>query len=294
MTMSNELQKEILSIREMAENKADKDMKPILQAYKRSLDEVRTEIAQLYVKYAVDGKLKMGKQQRYTFLKNLEKQLIDQAKVLGNIDLDHTTKILNEIYQDSYYQTAYALDKGAEVAKDFALLNPKMVETVVSATFEGTTYSSRIWENKKSLVKSCRKQIENGIIQGHSIDKMAKAIKDQFGTSAYQSKRLVNTEMARVVSEAQNKIYEESGVVKKVMYDATLDNKTSEICKSRDGKTWELNDESKPSIPAHPNCRSCWIPIVDGYKPKTKRDNITKEIIPYQTYDEWAKEKGIK
>jgi len=75
-------------------------MKPILQAYKRSLNEVRTEIAQLYVKYAVDGKLQMSKQQRYTFLKNLEKQLIEQAKVLGNIDLEHTTKILNEIYQD--------------------------------------------------------------------------------------------------------------------------------------------------------------------------------------------------
>jgi len=289
----DDLQKEILAIREAAEKKSDKNMKPILQAYKRSLNEVRTEIAQLYVKYAVDGKLQMSKQQRYTFLKNLEKQLIEQAKVLGNIDLEHTTKILNEIYQDSYYQTAYVLDKGVEVVKDFALLNPKMIETVVCAKFEGATYSSRIWENKELLVKSLRKQIENGIIQGHSIDKMSKAIKNQFGSSAYQSKRLIHTEMARVVSEAQNKIYQDSGIIQKVIYDATLDNKTSNICRDLDGKIFDINS-SYPKPPQHPNCRSAIIPIVDGWNPRTKRDNITKEIIPYKVYDEWAKDKGIK
>lgn len=291
--MANDLQNEILTIKEMAEKKADKDMQPILQAYKRSLNEVRTEIAQLYVKYAVDGKLQMSQKQRYTFLKNLEKQLLIQAKTLGNIDLDHTTKILEDIYQDTYYQTAYALDKGVELTKDFALLNPKMVETVVNAEFEGANYSSRIWENKKSLVKSLRKYIENGIIQGHSIDKMSKAIKNEFGSSAYQSKRLIHTEMARVMSEAQDKAYKESGVVKKVMYDATLDNKTSDICRDLDGKIYDIDSEY-PKPPKHPNCRSAIIPIVDGWKPKTKRDNITKEIIPYQIYEEWAKDKGIE
>lgn len=290
--MENNLQKEILGIRQIAEKQADKDMRPILQAYRRSLDEVRAEIAQLYVKYAVDGVLQISKQQRYTFLKRLEKQLVEQAEVLGNIDLGHTTKILNVIYQESYYQTAYVLDKGLDVALDFALLNPKMVEEAIGAKFEGTKYSDRIWKNKELLVKSLQRQIEKGIIQGYSIDKMAKVIKDQFGVGAYQSKRLLHTEMARVVSDAQDKIYKGSSLVKKVMYDATLDNKTSDICEDLDGKMFDA-DSNYPKPPQHPNCRSAIIPVVNGWEPKSKRDNITKEIVPYQTYSEWTKEKGI-
>ncbi|EHQ90176.1 phage putative head morphogenesis protein, SPP1 gp7 family [Desulfosporosinus youngiae DSM 17734] len=289
----NDLQQSILDIRQSAENKANKDIKPILQAYKRSLNEIRTEIAKLYTKYAVDGTLQISKKDRYTFLKRLEKQLIEQAKAIGNIDLEHTTKILNEIYQDSYYQTAFAIESGVEVAIDFALLNSEMVETVVTASFEGATYSSRIWKNKELLVKSLRRQIENGIIQGHSIDKMSKVIKDQFGAGAYQSKRLINTEMARVVSQAQDQIYKDSSVVQKVMYDATLDNKTSDICRDLDGKTFDANS-NYPKPPQHPNCRSAIIPMVDGWRPKTKRDNITKEIVPYQTYSEWQKKRGYK
>ncbi len=292
--MSNELQKEILNIRQLADKKADKDMKPILQAYKRALDDVRTEIAKLYTKYAVDGVLQISKKQRYTFLKNLEKQLADQAQQLGNIDLDHTTKILNDIYKQSYYQTAFVIDKGVSATINFSLLTPKMVEAAVGAKFEGATYSSRIWRNKELLVNSLHKQIENGIIQGHSVDKMAKVIKNQFGSSAYQSKRLINTEITRVVSAAQDQIYLDSDLVQRVMWDASLDNKVCDECAALDSKTWDIN-ENHPVPPLHPEDRCCLVPVVSGWQPTRKRDNQgDKPIIDYSTYETWVKSKGIK
>ncbi|OCZ52208.1 phage head morphogenesis protein [Dehalobacter sp. TeCB1] len=293
MTM-NDLQKEILNIRKLADKQVEKDIKPIIQAYKKALNDVRTEIAQLYVKYAVDGILKLSKQQRYTFLKNLEKQLKDQAQELGNIDLEHTTKILNEIYKQSYYQTAFVIDKGVSTTINFSLLTPKMVEAAVNAKFEGATFSNRIWKNKELLINSLHKQIENGIIQGHSVDKMAKVIKNQFGSSAYQSKRLINTELTRVVTAAQNQIYLDSDVVQKVMWDATLDNKVCDDCAALDGKSWDKN-ENHPAPPLHPEDRCCLIPIVSGWSPTKKRENQgDKPIIDYSSYDSWSKSKGIK
>lgn len=288
-----DLRDETLDLIKLLEKKADKDSKPILQAYKRALTETREEIAKLYVKFAVDGKLKMSKQQRYTYLKQLEKQLAELAKELGNIDLEHTTKILSEIYKESYYTTAFTIDKGIETTLNFALLNPKMVEAAVNVPIEGKMFSDRIWNNKELLVNRVRLSVERGIIQGHSIDKLARDIKNNFGSSAYESQRLIRTEMAKVVSQAQDNIYKESGVVQKVLWDATLDKKTSEKCASLDGKIFDI-DSDYPKPPNHPNCRCCLIPVVKGWTPTKKRENQgDKSIIDYTDYNSWAKSKGI-
>ena len=100
LSLMSDIKKDIQKIRQEAEKHTSKNMKPILQAYKRALDDVRAEIAKIYMEYSEDGELKISKQQRYTILKQLEKRLIEQAKELGNIDLEHTTNILSDVYKD--------------------------------------------------------------------------------------------------------------------------------------------------------------------------------------------------
>lgn len=286
------LQSEILAIKQLIDKQVENDMKPIVQAFRRSLDSVRLEIAKLYAKY---GDLSsMSRAERTKELKRLESLMLQQVKNLNIIESTKTKEILKESFSESYYRTFFIVQTGVEAEIPFKVLSDTFVESLVNQKFEGERFSDRIWTNKKLLVSKLNKIIKSGVIQGKSIEKMTKDIKDIFGQSAYVSKRLVRTETARVQSDANMTLYEDSKLVKKVMYDATLDNKTSDICKSKDGKYWDIDDPSKPRIPAHPNCRSCWIPVVTGWKPKTKRDNITKEIIPYQTYEEWAKDKGIK
>ena len=43
------------------------------------------------------------------------------------------------------------------------------------------------------------------------------------------------------------------------MWVSTLDNRTSSICQSRDGKVYPV--DRSPSPPAHPNCRSVIVPV---------------------------------
>ena len=290
------LQNEIHDIRSVMERLTNKDMKPILQAYKRSLNSAREQIAKIYIKYAVDGQLQISKQQRYTILKQLEKQLLRQAKELGNIDLGHTTKILEEVYRESFFMTSYSIQKGVDVAIDFSILRPEFVKAAVHMPIKGEMFSSRIWTNKEKLVKSLRQQIERGMIEGDSIDKMARRIKKEFGTSSYSSKRLIHTEMARCMTQAQEEVYRGSSVIDKVLFDATLDEKTSEICESYDGKEFTLDNYPKIPQDTHPNCRSCIVPVVDGWNPTKKRENIKDEtgkkpIIDYTDYKSWAEKR---
>jgi len=169
-----------------------------------------------------------------------------------------------------------------------------MVEAAVNVPIEGKMFSDRIWKNKELLVNRVRSSVERGIIQGTSIDKLARDISKNFGSSAYASRRLISNEVARCVGNAQDEIYKESGVVKEVLFDATLDDKTSDICQNLDGKRFPLNDH--PMIPedTHVGCRSAIIPIVKGWQPTKKRENQgDKPIIDYTSYDTWAKSKGI-
>lgn len=294
MIMDN-LRDEILDIRDLIDMKVEKDSKPILQAYKRALNETREEIAKLYVKYAVDGKLTLTQKERYTYLKMLESQLKEQAQKLGNIDLGHTTNILSDIYKESYYRNAYAIDKGVVTAIDFTLLNPKIVEAAVNIPIEGRMFSGRIWSNKDLLVKRVRQSVERAMLQGHSIDRLARDIKNDFGSSAYESKRLIRTETGRVYKQAAQNIYESSSVVKKIMWDATLDSKTRPEHAELDGKTWGIDDPNRKYAPDGVNCRCATIPVVPGWNPTKKRENIgDRDIIDYSSYENWVKSKNIK
>lgn len=288
------LEKAILSIKVDGEKQAIESMKPILQAYKRSLDDVKGEIAKIYMEYTVDGELKIGKQQRLAVLKELEKKLVSQAKELGAKDVEVTSNILEDSYKDAYYKTAYTIDTGVKTGIDFSMLKPESVKAAVNMPVESIMFSDRIWKNKELLVNRVKRDVEQAIIQGKSVEKLARQIKNTFGSSAYESQRLISNEVARCMSQAQDEIYKNSDVVEQIQFCSTLDAKTSNICQDLDGNTYDKTD-NYPTIPddTHVGCRSCYVPVIKNYQPSTRRDNSTSDTIPYKTYSEWSKDKGI-
>jgi hypothetical protein len=58
-------------------------------------------------------------------------------------------------------------------------------------------------------------------------------------------------------------LYEQNGdIVERLQYSSALDGRTSLICGSRDGNIYIRGAE--PDLPAHINCRSIYIPVIDG------------------------------
>lgn len=291
MSNEKELQKEIENIHLMMENKANQGSLPILQAYKKALNDVRGQLGVIYSKYSQDGKLNVSTQQRYSILSAMENKLKSMSKTLGNIDEEKTTEILKYVYKESYYRTAYTIDKGVKDSIDFTILRPEFIEKAVTTPIDGKTFSSRIWDNKQKLVNVLRDNLEQGMIEGTSIDKLSKSISDTMGSGAYESTRVINTEMARCTNSAQQQIYQESGVVKQVMWSATLEGNTCEECNSKDGQYFDL--DNAPDLPEHPNCRCCLIPVVSDWSPSTRYNQETGENIGYTTYEKWTESKNI-
>ena len=223
-------------------------------------------------------------------MRKVEKEIVKSRNKLAETAIAIVGASLLKSYIDSYYKTASTIDKGVSVGINYKLLRKEFVEAVINANFEGMTYSDRIWKNTNKLADKLYDVIGKGISDGTSIQKLSKEIKDAFGTSAFESKRLVNTEMARVTIEAQNNIYKDSGIVNKVIWISTLDDLTNPEDASLDGTVWDVNDTSRPQIPLHPNCRCTIAPYIEGWSPTTRRDNITKEEIPYKSFSDWKKD----
>ncbi|MEI5909410.1 minor capsid protein [Bacillus spongiae] len=291
------LKDDIIAIREELDKQVLKDFSPLLLAYRRSLKEIQQQINNIHAEYLVNGELMISRQQRYSVLRELERQLVEEMQKLGGLEVEQTTNILTKIFAESYYQTAYAIDVGVATTVSFAVLQPEMVLAVVNSPMQGEMFSSRIWKNKDILVNRVLEELEKSMIQGKDVRKIAKAIQKEFEVSAYEAKRLVQTESARVTNTAQKSIYEQSKVVNRVLLDATLDEKTSKLCRGYDGQIFDANSDY-PEPPFHPFCRTVAIGMPDGWTPKRKRENVKgengkKNIIDYTTYDKWKESRNI-
>ena len=134
-----------------------------------------------------------------------------------------------------------------------------------------------------------------GLAKGQSYDQMAKALSERMGSSEKQAYRLIVTESARMDNQALLDQYKERGV-SKYQFLATLDNRTSEICRSMDGLVFNIEDaEIGLNVPPlHPYCRSRIVPYMEEGEEATERvyrdENNKSKIGKYKNYEQYLAE----
>lgn len=255
-----------------------KEIKTILRRYKYSQDKIINEVSALILNnMSGDGKILLSP----NLVAEVRQSVTNNLNDLSNYQIDFVTDIVEDVYTTAVQKTAKLIG----LKTDWNLVRQEMIDRAVNTPINGKRFSNRIWDNTNDLANRIYNDVIDCVKNGEQPKRIIKRIKDNCGVSAYQAKRLVNTEVARVVNAGQMDIYRESGVVEKVLYTATLEDNTCEICADLDGKTFKLNDA--PNIPQHPNCRCCLIPVVDDWKPNKRADNLTKENIDYVSYHDW-------
>lgn len=197
----------------------------------------------------------------------------------ANMAYTETYKTLSKVF-GKQLKTTYIINK------DWNILRDEFVDRALNATIDGKRFSDRIWSNTNDIANRIYNDVLDIVRNGKRPDEIARRIKDDYGVKAYQAKRLVNTELARVVNEAQLEVYRNEGI-EQVMWMATLESNTCGDCADLDGQIFNIN--SCPKLPHHPCCKCAFVPIVDGYTPKKRTDNVTKQTIDYVTYNQWQK-----
>lgn len=186
-------------------------------------------------------------------------------KLYYNEDIT-TTEFIIETYKDTYYKTAYEIQKGTNVAFKVASLNLNTIQKIISMpwTTDEQTFSDRIWKNKRALLNTLQTDLTRSIMLGEAPDKIIDKISKDFNVSKNKAGTLVMTESA-FFSSASRKECLEALWVEKFINIATLDSKTSEICRTIDGTVHNMKDFKigVNAPPFHVRCRTTYGPYFE-------------------------------
>ncbi len=127
---------------------------------------------------------------------------------------------------------------------------------------------------------------------GLSIRQLQKAGGELTRVTSSQVLTLVRTSVNQVANAASQQTYEANqDITKKYRYVATLDTRTSGICRALDGREFEYGKGPKP--PQHFNCRSTTVPIVDYEElgltppPEGRRAAAGGMVPANESYGQW-------
>lgn len=223
----------------------------------------------------------------------LQIQIRQEIELLTAKQHKDVTSLLVDTYEDTYHRTLFEIQSGTGVGVSFARIDQTSLETTLNKKWAGSNYSSRIWDNKKKLLRELETNLEQSFIRGDSVDRTTKLIQERMGVSRTNAARLVRTESAHIVGEATFKGYEESGVVAQYQFLATLDNRTSSVCQSMDNKIFKLS-EKQVGInypPLHANCRSTTVAYFGDEEPSERvamgKDGKVYYVPSNMNYTEW-------
>jgi len=295
MSVDPTYQNQIEDIKVETEKLPDNEMKKVYKTQKDYLEQLQSILGKIFVDYDTEnGMLKLTKQQESKLTTEMKTLLKEMGIVLAQSEVEVVASVLGLVYTTTYYKNAWVLDQGIKASLKFDILKEEVIKKAVETKFKKELFSERIWKNKASMIDMLQSSLIGAFKGQISIDKIGREIRKTFNTTAYESKRLVVTETARIQTQATDDIAKSTGI-KKQMYSATLDGKTNPKDASYDGKVYDIDDPKKPILPLHPNCRCCYINVpFKNWKPSKRKDNITGELIDHINYEDWVKNKGIK
>lgn len=198
----------------------------------------------------------------YSFLQQyykLQEHIGDLCKAIGDIEYDRTLKTLTKIYKNNVKNITSDLGKPQSVK----LLDKRAIETAVKQpwTKDGREFSDRIWKNQEQLNANLRRTLTDSLTTGKSLQKASEEFKQVFGTSTYNTMRLIRTETLATYAKSSINTYKEYGVEKlRILVE-------SDACdECLEHKNEEMNVEDADIginvVPFHPNCRCCVAPVV--------------------------------
>ena len=244
-------------------------------------------------KAGLDTSLPENFKGRMSRLRMLEAQLWAESKKVAIQERNISTKSYEKTLTNTYYRTIYDVLSGTGTNTAFATLNQRTIEKILETKFEGSNYSERIWKNTDILANSLQDILARAVATGQSPERTIREVMERFDVGFSNASRLVRTETNYFENKAELESYKELGI-KKFKFLATLDERTSDICRSMDSKVFNVKDaeQGENVPPLHPYCRSTIVPVVDGFESR-ERNARNEEGETYlatnQPYNEWIR-----
>ncbi|HBE9350660.1 TPA: minor capsid protein, partial [Clostridioides difficile] len=274
----------------------------------RELEEFKWSVEE-YIKYGKENAINQkwmkelenaSARVHITRLEALKLQIQQQVEVLYGNELDGIDKLMRDIYTSGYYHTAFNVQQGVNVGWSLMSLDTNRINKIISKPWatDGLNFSERIWgKHRPTLVNELHTKLTQSIIRGENPKNLVNDFAKRFNVSKSQAKNLIMTESAFFASASRKDCFSDLDVEKYEII-ATLDLRTSNICRELDGKIFDMKDYQVgiTAPPFHCRCRTTtapWFEDEEGYRAARGEDGKTYYVPSSMKYNEWY-EKYVK
>lgn len=231
-------------------------------------------------------------------LQEIQNNLNTQIMILNGQQQVALGAVLTQAYLQGYLKSTFALQQGLGFGVSFTVPPNDDVAKILKTPWKGNNYSSSIWKNKEKLTNWLGTDLPRHFAAGSGVAEMSKDLSEKLNSSYRDAVRLVRTEVNYISNQSSMDAYENGGVVEKYQICATLDNRTSEICRDMDGKIFNVKDREVAvnMPPFHVRCRTTTVPYFDDddYEGLTRiargEDGKSYFVPADMTYREWEKQ----
>ena len=279
----------------------------VVREYAVALKSIRRQLAGAFDKY---GDVTYAELAKYNRLANLEKDIFTEINKLTGKNAVKLKAAMGDTYAQSYYRTAFNVEKEVQAHLRFGQLNPNTIKRAVENPLDRVGFLQRNRANQELLKRQLSSELTQGLIKGESYPQISRRIKGRMDVGATNVQRIVQTECHRVQTQGRLDSLEHAhneGVEMGYRWVATLDTATRDLHADMDGREadvvdgrpeFELPDGGTAEGPGMTgiaehdiNCRCTVIGYVKDYEPKVRRAR-EEGTIPYQSYHEYAYAKG--
>lgn len=284
--------------------KAEKDIDKL---YLTRQKEILSQVAGLYEKYEVDGKLTRAEMTKYNRLANAQKSISRELVKAFDESSKLIKKTMEQQYLENYFKTAYLTEFEVQQKLGYGALNKKAIEKALKNDIEFLKLPNTLADNRKAIIKNLQLEFGQALSKGVSYGEMAKKIRKSVGFSASKSRTVARTEAHRVQQQGRRDSIQHAidrGLPVKKTWDATFDGGTRPAHKKLDDTTIKEDKEFSSSNGGQGygpgqmnnasddiNCRCTLRYSINGSKPDTRkaRENGKSTTISYTSYEEWEK-----
>jgi SPP1 gp7 family putative phage head morphogenesis protein len=195
---------------------------------------------------------------------------------------------------------------------DFDVIRPdrhQLKAAVEARPFQGALLKEWIEGLETARYHRLRDAIRIGYVEGQSVDQLVRRVR---GTKAQgykdgvldisrrSAEAMVRTAVNATATHARDALYaENTDLIKSVRWVSTLDNRTTPVCRGRDGKVYPVGKGPRP--PAHINCRSTTVPVTKSFRelgidldevPPGTRASMDGQVPAGKSYSDWLRGKS--
>ena len=202
---------------------------------------------------------------RISRLDKLYSETLMELDGLGRKMRDRMDGFLGDAYKDNLYRGLYEIGHVGKALPAISQVDSKSVEAVLRTPWSGKNYSTRIWKNQKQLARVIQDEVVASVHRGDDVRKISRRVADKMGVGLSNAQRLVRTELNYVHNQAALDSIRDAEI-DYFRFVATLDSRTSTMCREHDGKIYPIDDaDTGENIPPlHPRCRSIIVGSLGG------------------------------